>query len=149
MSQLILSLLAILGGMFLAAQGGLNALLGVFLKNPLMAAVVAFFSSTVFALLLVVVSVRSYPDWLHLRQVPYYLWFAGGLCSVLGITLYYYTIPRLGMASMISLGLFGQVLFSVAAAHWGWLNLPVEPLTAKKALGVLSLVLGVCLINIK
>ena len=52
MNQISLSALAILGGVFLAAQGGLNSTLGVLLKNPLLASVVAFFMSTVFAMVL-------------------------------------------------------------------------------------------------
>ena len=49
MNQYTLSILAIIGGVFLAAQGGLNSHLGVLLKNPLMATFVAFLSSTIFA----------------------------------------------------------------------------------------------------
>jgi len=149
MNQISLSILAILGGVFLAAQGGLNSNLGMLLKNPLLASVVAFFSSTVFAISFVLISVKTPPNWEVLKQVPIYLWFTGGLFSVLGISLYYYTIPKLGISTMISLGLFGQIAFSIIAGHFGWLNLPIEPITIKRGLGLIIMISGIILINIK
>ncbi|MDO6803849.1 DMT family transporter [Wenyingzhuangia sp. 1_MG-2023] len=149
MNQYTLSILAFTGGIFLAAQGGLNAHLGVLLKNPLLASVVAFFSSCLFALLFVLVSVKNYPTTQQLQQIPFYLWFTGGLFSVLGIGLYYYTIPKLGVATMISFGLCGQILFAVIAGHFGWLNLPTEPITVKKMIGVLAMISGIFIINWK
>ncbi|MBL4648880.1 MAG: DMT family transporter, partial [Aureispira sp.] len=41
MNQYLFTLLAFLGGLFLALQGSLNAQLGVLLKNPLLASLVA------------------------------------------------------------------------------------------------------------
>ncbi|WP_103068987.1 DMT family transporter [Aquimarina sediminis] len=149
MNQYVLSGLAIIGGMFLAAQGGLNSNLGVLLKNPLLASVVAFFCSTVFALIFVLFSSKNSPNWLEIKQIPVYLWFTGGLFSVLGISLYYYTIPKLGISTMISLGLFGQLIFSVIAGHFGWLNLPTEPITIKRTIGLITMMVGILLINIK
>lgn len=149
MNQISLSVLAILGGIFLAAQGGLNSTLGVLLKNPLLASVAAFFSSTVFAMGFVLLSVKSSPNWGEIKEIPIYLWFTGGLFSVLGISLYYYTIPKLGISTMISLGLFGQIAFSIIAGHFGWLNLPLEPITVKRGLGLIIMISGIILINIK
>ncbi|MDO6820706.1 DMT family transporter [Zobellia sp. 1_MG-2023] len=149
MNQTGLSLLAVLGGVFLAAQGGFNSNLAVLLKNPLLASVAAFFSSTIFAVAFVLLSSKSSANWTEVKQIPLYLWFTGGLFSVMGISLYYYTIPKLGISTMISLGLFGQLAFSIVAGHFGWLNLPVEPITFKKGAGFVILISGIILINIK
>ncbi|MBU2974606.1 DMT family transporter [Zobellia sp. B3R18] len=149
MNQTALSFLAVLGGVFLAAQGGFNSNLAVLLKNPLLASVAAFFSSTIFAVTFVLLSSKSSPNWTEVKQIPLYLWFTGGLFSVMGISLYYYTIPKLGISTMISLGLFGQLAFSIVAGHFGWLNLPVEPITFKRGAGFAILISGIILINIK
>ncbi len=149
MNQFILSIIAFIGGLFLAAQGGLNAHLGVLLKNPLLASVVAFFCSTIFAITFILVTVKDIPNWTDIKEVPPYLWFSGGLFSVVGVSLYYYTIPKLGISTMISLGLFGQLTFSILAGHFGWLNLPTEPMTIKKILGAASMIVGIILINLK
>lgn len=149
MNSYILSLLALLGGVFLAMQGALNAQLGDVLKHPLLAAVIAFFCSTLFAFLFVLISPNNYPSWAEIQKVPSYLWFTGGLFSVLGISLYYYTIPKLGLSTMISFGLSGQLLFSLVAAHFGWFNLPVEPLNIRRAIGATAMIIGILFINTK
>ena len=136
-----------MGGVFLAIQGGLNAQLGVLLKNPLLASLVAFFCSACFALLLVALSVKNVPTIQQLKEVPYYLWFTGALFSVIGVSLYYYAIPRLGIPTMISLGLCGQLVFSVVAGHFGWFGLPAEPIDYKRILGILAMITGIILIN--
>ena len=149
MQSFLLFFLAFTGGVFLAVQGGLNAQLGVLLKHPLLASLVAFATSTAWALLVVALGVKTFPGAQQLRQVPYYLWFAGGLCSVLGIGLYYYTIPKLGISTMISLGLCGQLIFSVVAGHFGWFDLPTEPINYRSALGVIAMMAGIILVNLK
>ncbi|EAR00054.1 DMT family transporter [Maribacter sp. HTCC2170] len=149
MNQYSLSMLAILGGVFLAAQAGLNSNLGFLLKNPLLASIVAFISSAIIAFAFFVFIGISVPTMIEIKQIPVYLWFTGGIFSVLGICLYYYTIPKLGLSTMISLGLFGQLAFSLIAGHFGWLNLPSEPITIKRIFGIIAMISGILLINIK
>jgi len=149
MNQFTLSILAFIGGVFLAIQGGLNAHLGVLLKNPLLASVVAFVSSSIFAIIIVASSIKTFPTINQLKDIPYYLWFTGGFFSVLGISIYYYTIPKLGVSTMISFGLFGQLIFAVIAGHYGWFNLPVESISFKRVAGVVAMVTGIFLINWK
>lgn len=149
MKHIIISSLAFLAGVLLTIQGGLNTQLGILLKHPLLAAVIAFFFSLCFALLLAFSSVKNYPSEQQIKEIPFYLWFTGGLFSALGVSLYYYTIPKLGVSTMISLGLCGQLFFSVLAGHFGWFGLPVEPLTVKRALGILAMGSGILLINLK
>jgi bacterial/archaeal transporter family-2 protein len=149
MNQLILTILAFTGGVFLAIQGGLNAQLGVQLRNPLLASLVAFFCSASFAFLGVAFSIKSIPTMIQLKEVPYYLWFSGALFSVIGISIYYYTIPKLGISTMISFGLCGQLIFSVISGHFGWFGLPTEPIEYKRIIGVIAMIFGILLINNK
>jgi len=144
-----LAFLAFFGGMVLAAQGGLNSHLGVLLRNPLLAAICSFISSLVLACAVLFLGHLDVPDKSTLKSVPIYLWFAGGCCTVLGLFLYFYTIPKLGISTMISLGLCGQLLFSLVAGHFGWLNLPVEPITLKKIIGIAAMTLGIWMITFK
>ncbi len=149
MNHSSLVVLAFTGGVFLAIQGGFNAQLGVVLKNPLLASLVAFFCSALFAFLFVAVSLKHVPTLAQLQDVPTYLWFSGALFSVLGISLYYYTMPKLGIATMISLGLCGQLIFSVIAGHFGWFGMSSEPIDYKKIAGVAAMIIGIILINNK
>jgi transporter family-2 protein len=149
MNQTTLIILALIGGIFLAMQGGLNAQLGVLLRSPLLASLVAYFFSTSIALVAVALSIKSMPTIQQLKEIPYHLWFSGAVFSVIGISLYYYTIPKLGISTMISLGLFGQLIFSVIAGHFGWFGLPTEPIEYKKIMGVSAMIIGILLINNK
>jgi transporter family-2 protein len=149
MNQLHLTILAFVGGIFLAIQGGLNAQLGSLLKSPLLASLIAFLCSALFAGFIVLISIRQIPTLDQVQAIPTYLWFAGALFSVLGISMYYYTIPRLGISTMISLGLSGQLIISVIAGHFGWFGMPVEPVTIKRLFGVMAMIIGIIMINRK
>lgn len=149
MNHFFLLLLSFVGGIALAMQGSVNAQLGTALKSPLLATVVAFFMSTLYALAVVSLTAESLPSSPQIKNIPLYFWFTGGLLSLIGLGLYYYTIPKLGIASVISIGLCGQLIFAVIAGHYGWLNLPVEPITLRKMTGMGSLMLGIILINFK
>ncbi|BFP43424.1 hypothetical protein FGF1_42690 [Flavobacteriaceae bacterium GF1] len=147
MSQTTPILLAFMGGVFLALHGGFNSQLSVQLKSPLLTSLVAYIISALLALFAVMVCTKHLPSFYKLKDVPYYLWFSGALFSVIGIGLYYYTIPKLGISTMISIGLFGQILFSVVAGHFGWFGMPTEPIACKKIFGVIAMTLGIILIK--
>ncbi len=149
MNHITIMLFAMTGGVLLSVQGGLNSQLGVLLKNPLLATLVVYLFSTLFALIFVLLSVKSVPSIQQVKDIPMYLWFTGALFSVIGISLYYYTIPKLGISTMISIGLFGQLLFSVVAGHFGWFGLPQETVDIKRIVGVSAMILGIFLINNK
>ncbi|WP_257656454.1 DMT family transporter [Parapedobacter lycopersici] len=146
----ILQAIAFLGGVCLAIQAGFNAQLGTILKKSILASISTAIASALFGLLfLLLFFAKDIPGSQVIRQVPWYLWLVGGLFSVVGITAYYFTIPRLGIAKMISLGLCGQLIFSMIAGHFGWLNLPANPITLKKIIGVVTMAAGIILINSK
>ena len=146
MNIILLYTFAVIAGMFLSAQSGFNAQLGVLLKNPFLASLIAYFVSTVFALIYILSTIES----IHIKEyknIPFYLWIVGGFCSVIGISLYYYLIPKIGIATMFTFGLAGQMVFVITAGNFGWFNMPVEIFTYKKFIGLLLLLSGVTLIN--
>ncbi len=149
MHQYFYSTVAFLGGIFLALQAGFNAQLGTILKKPILAAISQSVSSLIFATVFFLLFSKQLPSLQTAKQIPWYLWFIGGLFSVTGITLYYITIPKLGMAKMISLGLCGQLLISAVAGHFGWLGLPMEAISWKKTMGIAAMLTGIILINSK
>ncbi|TQV87147.1 DMT family transporter [Aliikangiella coralliicola] len=142
-----LSLLAFMAGAAIATQASMNAQLGVLLRNPLLGTSVAFVSSLLFTLLAVIVFTKKYPSLEAVRAVPSYLWFSGGLLSAFGISMFYYLIPRMGIGVMMSYALTGQIIVAVIAGHYGWFDLPTKPLNGAKLVGVLSLIIGIVLIN--
>jgi len=147
MHNYTLTSLALLGGILLAVQGGFNSQLSTTLKSPIHASLVSFSISTILAALTILMSSKRLPSTELLHSVPGHLWFSGALFSFIGICLYYYTIPRLGISTMISLGLTGQLIISIIAGHFGWFGLPMEPVTIKRIIGAIAMIIGIILIN--
>ncbi len=141
-------LLAFIAGIFLSMQSGFNAQLGIALRNPLWASFIAFSVSTAFIFAYLLIDGNPLPKRNKLSEVPYYLWIVGGFFSVLGVSLYYYLIPKIGIAKMFTFGMSGQLIFVMVAGYFGWFSLPVEVFTFQKILGVVFLLTGVALITI-
>lgn len=147
--SLLLFIIALLAGIFLAVQSGFSAQLSTILKIPALASASTYATGALLAFTFALVFSKEPISLQTAKQVPWYLWFIGGLFSVTGITLYYFLIPKIGIAKMVAIGLCGQLLFSVVAGHFGWWNLPLEPITFKKTLGVMAMIVGLLLINLK
>ena len=147
MPNYTLTSMALLGGILLAIQGGFNSQLSTALKSPIQASLVSFLVSTLLALFAIFLSSRKLPSAELIQSVPSHLWFSGALFSFIGICLYYYTIPKLGISTMISLGLTGQLVISIIAGHFGWFGLPMEPVTIKRIIGAIAMIIGIILIN--
>ena len=63
--------------------------------------------------------------------------------------MFYYLIPKMGVGSMMSYALSGQIIIAVLASHFGWFDLPVKPLSLVKLLGAATLIFGVFLLNLE
>ncbi|WP_417197457.1 DMT family transporter [Bizionia sp.] len=149
MRLLFLSVLGLAGGVFLAVQAGFNSQLGSILKQPVLAVIASSISSVLFGSLLLLFISKENIQNITTAQVPWHLWFIGGFFSVIGIAIYFYNIPKIGISKMIALGLCGQLIFSLIAGKYGWLNLPVEPITTKRLMGATAMIIGIILINLK
>jgi transporter family-2 protein len=143
----LLTVFAFTAGAAIATQMAMNAQLGSLLKNPLLATSIAFLSSMAFTLVAALINTRSYPSIDLVRSVPVYLWFSGGILSAIGISTFYYLIPKMGMGPMMSFALSGQLVIAITAGHFGWFNTPLKPLDGNKTLGLIALISGVVLIN--
>jgi len=142
-----LSLLALLAGVAIAIQATMNAQLGVLLKSSMVGTSVAFLFSFVFIVSAMLLLTKQYPKMDEIKSVPLYLWFSGGALSAFGVGLFYYLIPKMGVGSMMSYALSGQILIAIIASHFGWFDLPVKPINVIKISGTISLIIGVLLIN--
>lgn len=147
MNNPTLLLLSFSVGIMVVIQGGVNARLGILLNNSLLATSTALTMSASFTLIAVLVTVRQFPSANLLREIPVYMWITGGLLSFLAVTLFYYIIPRLGISTAVTFGLAGQLIFAAIAGHFGWFNMPLEPITVRKIAGLIVMISGVMLIK--
>jgi len=141
-----LSILALLAGAAIAVQASMNAHLGALLKNALFSTMVAFAFSCVFIMLSMLITNNNLPSVTTLKSIPIYLWFSG-ILSAFGVGMSYYLIPKMGVGSMMSYALTGQIIIAVIASHFGWFELPIKHISALKVIGVIALIAGILLVN--
>ena len=142
-----LPLLAIFAGVAISLQATLNARLGVLLQSTLLGTGIAFMVGCLLCLTLVAVTGKFEVKATTLTKVPVYLWFAGGALGALGVGLLYFLIPQMGIGPMTVFSLAGQLLVATAVSHYGWFDLPQNPLTLQKLIGFFALFTGVLLVN--
>jgi bacterial/archaeal transporter family-2 protein len=138
-----LLLLAALGGAAIALQALVNARLQLSAGNPVLAATISFgvgFAGLLLVLIMQPFSVQG------LSQTPWWAWM-GGVLGAFYIVLSILLIPRIGAAALISSAVLGQMVFSLAADHYGLLGVQVRAASPTRLLGAALLIGGVFLIR--
>lgn len=138
--------LGIAAGLGLTVQVGMNAQLRRALDSAWSAALVSFMVGTLALAAMVLATRTALPTREALAEVPHWAWFGGlfGACAVAVSTV---VASELGATSLLVLVLAGQLAMALVVDHFGWLGLPVNPVTWLRILGVLLLCLGVWLIT--
>lgn len=141
-----LILLAVLVGVVLPVQAGVNAQLRLNLGHPLLAAFVSFAVGTI-ALLGLNLALRTpVPSGEALARVTWWHWIGG----LLGATYIYLAIilaPRLGAATLVASIVTGQMVTSLILDHFGLIGYPQQTLTPARAMGALLVIGGLLLIQ--
>ena len=145
MPALFILLLAFLGGGLLATQAPTNAILARAGGSPVLAALISFGVGTV-ALLLVWLATGDRRSLAGLGSVPWYGWL-GGFYGALFVGIAAYAAPRIGLASLITVGIAGQIIMALALDHFGALGLPRVPVSALRVVGALLVLGGVVLVR--
>jgi transporter family-2 protein len=139
-------LLGIVSGFGLTLQIGMNSRLRTVLQSANTAALVSFLVGTAALVALLVATRAPLPDRDTLASVPWWAWF-GGLMGAFYVAISTVVASQLGTASLLGLALLGQLAMSLAADHFGWMGLPVHPITLTRLAGVALLGAGVWLIT--
>jgi bacterial/archaeal transporter family-2 protein len=139
-------MLGITAGFGLALQVGMNAQLRKILQSANSAALISFLVGTT-ALLGIVLATRTpMPARETFSSVPAWAWF-GGLFGAFYVAISTIVAAELGTAALLALALLGQLAMALIVDHFGWLGLPVNPITWTRMAGVLLLGGGVWLVT--
>jgi transporter family-2 protein len=137
--------LGLAAGFGLTVQVAMNAQLRKFLQSANSAALVSFMVG-VLALLALVIGTRSpVPTRETLTSVPVWAWF-GGLLGAFYVASSTVIATELGTTALLALALAGQLATALVIDHYGWLGMPVNPITLTRVTGVVLLGIGVWLI---
>ena len=130
-------LVCLLGGIAVAVQASFAGLLS---DNVGLAGngLIVFGGGFLFALVTVLfVQGGQLSEW---RSVPWYVYLAGPLGIVI-ISSIGYAIPRIGVASTLTLIVVSQLIIGVILDHFGWLTIP-RPVDLQRLIGIAILFLG-------
>lgn len=137
-------LLALLVGMGLTVQVGMNMTVARVIGTPLWASVANFMVGLA-ALVATAVLIGSRPAPGTLGQVPLWAWFGGclGAAYVASVTL---LGPRIGAMTLVALVITGQLIAGLTVDHFGVLGYPRIPVSATRWLGAALLLAGALLV---
>lgn len=137
--------LAFLTGVAISIQAGVNSNLRLALNNPLLASLISF-GTGFFTLLLVHLSTGgSVPPMATLRSLAWWKW-TGGMIGAVYVTTVILSVPRIGMANLVSLSVAGQLLAAIVLDHYGLLGFTQHPANIWRLLGIGLILAGVWLV---
>jgi len=146
MNPTILVMLTVaLAGAATALQAPINARMMTAVGSPCNAAFLSFLVGTV-ALGLLALSLQARPDMAAAKALPAWAWL-GGLCGAVFVVAATWGVPRLGVATTITLMVAGQLVLSLALDHFGAFGVPQQPLNLTRIAGVALVVGGVLLVR--
>jgi len=143
---MVFLLTAVLVGLLLPVQAGVNAELRVTLGHPLTTAFVSFLVGTVALGILMVLARAAVPSPRAMAQAPLYQW-SGGLLGAIYIAAAVVLAPRLGAATLIASVVTGQMIASLVLDHYGLVGFAEHPIGPGRIVGALLVVAGVILIR--
>ena len=134
-----------LAGAATALQAPINARLATAVGSSVNAALVSFAVGTI-ALIGLALVLQVRPDMAATRALPWYAW-VGGLCGVVFVIAATWGVPRLGVATTITLMVAGQLLLGLILDHFGAFGAPRQPINIGKMAGVALVIGGVLLVR--
>jgi len=137
--------LVTLAGAATALQAPINARLATAVGSAVNAALVSFLVGSV-ALIGLALILQVRPDMAATRALPWYAWI-GGLCGVIFVIAATWGVPRLGVATTITLMVAGQLVLGLVLDHFGAFGAPRQPVNLSRMLGVALVIGGVLLVR--
>lgn len=147
MQQALLFLLAIVAGVMLPIQAGLNSEMAKAVKSPLFGTLISFVVGTLGLLLFLLLARANWSDLKEGLNLPWYYW-TGGLLGIVYVAGIIILAPKLGVALTFGLTVAAQMVFSIVMDHYGWLGSPESPINWMRVLGVSLIIGGVVLVRI-
>jgi transporter family-2 protein len=146
-SATLFILLALLAGISVPTQAGINAQLGLWTRSPVLAATISFAVGTLTLIVYTLVTRIPLPSLASVGNHPWWVWIGGALGAFF-VTTTIMLVPRLGATTMVSTVLAGQMFASLILDHFGGLGYPLHPISLGRIAGVFLVCCGVWLIKV-
>ncbi len=140
-------ILALISGIAMAVQGGINSALGK-IVGLLEATFIVHFTAAIFVGVMLFILNMGGNGFTKISDVPWYLW-SGGLIGVLITYGVVASIPKVGVSVATTAIIVGQVTTAMLIDYFGFFGLEKISISWIKFLGVVLLALGARLMLIK
>jgi len=136
------SFAAVIGGVAIAVQSFSAGILGERIGVMESVFIIHLGGLIPAALILLCLRGGNLSSW---RSVPWYILFSG-LYGVVIVASYSFAVPRIGLATTVTLAIVAQLILSAILDHYGFLGSVQHALDARRLIGVLVLFAGTWLI---
>ena len=143
--QFGLMAIALLAGLALTVQVGLNGIVRSTLGGAGMAALANNIVGTTALIAFVLATRATIPPRETWISQPAWVW-TGGLLGAFFVAAGALVGPKIGAASWLAITVFGQLVASLIVGQFGWLGFPVQPISVARVVGAALLLGGVLLI---
>ncbi|OAF10479.1 hypothetical protein AYJ54_09295 [Bradyrhizobium centrolobii] len=140
-------LLVVAAGCCLAFQQLLNANLGKTLQSAWWSAFASYLGGTIALSALLIILREPLFSLASAMRAPLITW-TGGVFGAMFIATSVFMVPRLGVATVLTLILVGQLLSSLLFDHFGLLGAPQHQITFVRLLGAVSLIAGAAMVRL-
>jgi bacterial/archaeal transporter family-2 protein len=143
MQSLLFWAIAFLMGVVTAIYLPMNGVVAKHVGSALLANIPFYLLGTLTTLLLASAT-GNFSAVARFREVPSYLYLSGVISAflVFGSS---FLLPRLGAGRFFVLFVAGQILMALVVSHFGLLASPKDPISLKKTIGAVLLIVGVTL----
>lgn len=144
--EILLAFAALVAGVGLAVQAGVNAAMARAAGRAELAAIVNFAVGLVALVAWAAASRVRWPSTATLAAAPAWSW-AGGFLGAFYVTAAVLIVPRLGLALTLGLSVAGQLVGALLLDRIGAFGLAARPLTPSRVVGVAMLIGALVLIR--
>ena len=142
----LLAFLALVAGICVPTQAGINVQLGIWARSPVLAAAVSFAVGTLTLVVYSLLTRIPLPDFAAASGHPWWIW-TGGILGAFFVAATIYIAPRLGATTMLAWLLVGQFGASLLLDHFGLLGFNVQPISLTRIIGIALVAAGALLIR--
>jgi len=140
--SLVIIMIGLLGGIAVGIQSPIAGAMAQRVGGTASSFVVHLSGAILSGMLLFLRGGEKIRDW---QTLPWYMLIAGIWGVILYLTISV-TLPRLGGTMVVTLIIIGQLLVGIVIDNFGWLSVPVHPISVARILGVGVLLAGAYLI---
>lgn len=137
--------IALLSGVGLAMQVGMNNGLRARMGHPFLAAFTSFLVGSVALAIYLAITRPSLPDRSDFARAPMWIWM-GGLVGAAYIASAAAFASKLGAAPWLSLIITGQIVASLVMDHYGLIGFPQRAINPNRLIGAALILAGVILV---